>query len=163
MAANMWKNSLKNVESDKNKILYETSFDFFYSETVLTFRISLVILREFLNLLRKRKYFSKCRHFTKCQNSLSYNFPNYSSRYSRLFRLISWFRFNFVLHWTVLNTTDFKYPEQLRVLHFHHTCNFWHFKCTRPHTKLTKLISVYLHIKFRVFTYMSWLVLTKKT
>ena len=23
MAANMWKNSLKNVESDKNKILYE--------------------------------------------------------------------------------------------------------------------------------------------
>ena len=24
MAANMWKNSLKNVESDNNKILYET-------------------------------------------------------------------------------------------------------------------------------------------
>jgi len=24
MGANMWKNSLKNVESDKNKILYET-------------------------------------------------------------------------------------------------------------------------------------------
>jgi len=37
MAANMWKNSLKNVESDNNKILYETLFDFFYSETVLTF------------------------------------------------------------------------------------------------------------------------------
>jgi len=36
MAANMWKNSLKNVESD-NKILYETLFNFFYSETVLTF------------------------------------------------------------------------------------------------------------------------------
>ena len=36
MAANMWKNSLKNVESDNNKILYETLFDF-YSETVLTF------------------------------------------------------------------------------------------------------------------------------
>jgi len=35
MAANVWKNSLKNVESDKNKILYETLFDFFYSETVL--------------------------------------------------------------------------------------------------------------------------------
>jgi len=35
MAANMWKNSLKNVESD-NKILYETLLDFFYSETVLT-------------------------------------------------------------------------------------------------------------------------------
>ena len=28
MAANMWKNSLKNVESDNNKILYETIFDF---------------------------------------------------------------------------------------------------------------------------------------
>ena len=33
----LWKNSLKNVESDNNKILYETLFDFFYSETVLTF------------------------------------------------------------------------------------------------------------------------------
>ena len=29
MAANMWKNSLKNVESDKNKIVYETLLDFF--------------------------------------------------------------------------------------------------------------------------------------
>jgi len=37
MAANMWKNSLKNVESDNNIILYETLLDFFYSETVLTF------------------------------------------------------------------------------------------------------------------------------
>jgi len=36
MAANMWKNSLKNVESDNNKILYETLLEFFYSETVLT-------------------------------------------------------------------------------------------------------------------------------
>jgi len=36
MAANMWKNSLKNVGSDNNKILYETLLDFFYSETVLT-------------------------------------------------------------------------------------------------------------------------------
>ena len=43
MAANMWKNSLKNVESDNNKILYETLLDFFYSETVLTFWISLEI------------------------------------------------------------------------------------------------------------------------
>jgi len=30
MAANMWKNSLKNVESDNNKILYETLLDFFF-------------------------------------------------------------------------------------------------------------------------------------
>jgi len=43
MAANMWKNSLKNVESDNNIILYETLLDiFFYSKTVLTVWISLV-------------------------------------------------------------------------------------------------------------------------
>ena len=29
MVVNMWKNSLKNVESDNNKILYETLLDFF--------------------------------------------------------------------------------------------------------------------------------------
>ena len=29
MAANMWKNSLKNVESDNNQILYETLLDLF--------------------------------------------------------------------------------------------------------------------------------------
>jgi len=28
MAANMWKNGLKNVDSDNNKILYETLLDF---------------------------------------------------------------------------------------------------------------------------------------
>jgi len=28
MAANMWESSLKNVESDNNKILYETLLDF---------------------------------------------------------------------------------------------------------------------------------------
>ena len=37
MAANMWKNSLKNLESGNNNILYETLPIFFYSETVLTF------------------------------------------------------------------------------------------------------------------------------
>jgi len=37
MAAKMWKNSLKNVESDNNKILYETLLDFFYNKTVRTF------------------------------------------------------------------------------------------------------------------------------
>ena len=42
MAANVWKNSLKNVEYDNNKILYETLLEFFYSETVLTVWISLV-------------------------------------------------------------------------------------------------------------------------
>ena len=29
MAANMWKNSFKNVESDNNKILYKTLLKFF--------------------------------------------------------------------------------------------------------------------------------------
>jgi len=37
MAANMWKNSLKNVEFYNNKIFSEPLVDFFYSETVLTF------------------------------------------------------------------------------------------------------------------------------
>ena len=37
MAAHMWKNSLRNVDSDNNKILYETLLDFFYSEKVITF------------------------------------------------------------------------------------------------------------------------------
>ena len=31
MAANMWKNSLKNVESDNNKILYETLLEFSFT------------------------------------------------------------------------------------------------------------------------------------
>ena len=35
MAANMWKNILKNVESDKNKILYETLLDFFTAKPYL--------------------------------------------------------------------------------------------------------------------------------
>jgi len=29
MAANVWNNSLKNIESDNNKILYKTLLDFF--------------------------------------------------------------------------------------------------------------------------------------
>ena len=33
----MWKNNLKNVESDNNKILYKKITRFFYSETVFTF------------------------------------------------------------------------------------------------------------------------------
>jgi len=31
----MWKNSLKNVESDNNKILYETLLDYFKAERYL--------------------------------------------------------------------------------------------------------------------------------
>ena len=37
MAANVWKNILKTVESANNKILYETLLNFFYSETVIAF------------------------------------------------------------------------------------------------------------------------------
>ena len=37
MAANVWKNSLKNVEAANIKILNETLLDFFYCETVLIF------------------------------------------------------------------------------------------------------------------------------
>jgi len=36
MAANMWENSLKNVESDDNKILYEILIDFFTAKRYLT-------------------------------------------------------------------------------------------------------------------------------
>jgi len=35
MEANMWKNSLKNVECDNNKILYETLLDFFTAKRYL--------------------------------------------------------------------------------------------------------------------------------
>jgi len=52
MAANTWKNSLKNVESDNNKILCETLLGFFYSETVLTFWISLVYIYIYIYILR---------------------------------------------------------------------------------------------------------------
>ena len=56
MAVNMWQNILKSVESDNKKILYETLLDFFYSETVLTFWISLVyrIALE-INFTQKKK------------------------------------------------------------------------------------------------------------
>jgi len=35
MVANMWKNSLKNEECDNNKILYETSLNFFTAKQYL--------------------------------------------------------------------------------------------------------------------------------
>jgi len=35
MAANMWKNSMKNVESENNKILYEMLIDFFTAKRYL--------------------------------------------------------------------------------------------------------------------------------
>ena len=35
MGANMWKNSLKNVESDNNKIYFQTLLDFFTAKRYL--------------------------------------------------------------------------------------------------------------------------------
>jgi len=35
MVVNRWKNSLKNVESDNNKLLYETLLDFFTAKRYL--------------------------------------------------------------------------------------------------------------------------------
>ena len=58
-------NSLKNVESDNNKILYKTLLDFFYSKTVLTFRISLIILQ----------ICSLC-YVNLCNKLLDYNIKN---------------------------------------------------------------------------------------
>ena len=46
MAANMWNNSLKNVESDNNKILYETLLDIFLQRNGT----------HFLNKPRKTEY-----------------------------------------------------------------------------------------------------------
>jgi hypothetical protein len=40
MAANMQKNSLKNLESDSNKILYETLLDGFFFFTVKRYLLS---------------------------------------------------------------------------------------------------------------------------
>jgi len=37
MAANIWKNSLKNVESDNNKMLYETLLDIFFLQRNVTY------------------------------------------------------------------------------------------------------------------------------
>ena len=37
MVANLWKNSLKNVDSDNDKILYETILDLFFTVELLTF------------------------------------------------------------------------------------------------------------------------------
>ena len=42
MAENMWKNSLKNVESDSNKMLYEILLNFFLQRNGTYFLTSLV-------------------------------------------------------------------------------------------------------------------------
>jgi len=42
MAENMWKNSLKNVESDNNKMLYEILLNFFLQRNGTYFLTSLV-------------------------------------------------------------------------------------------------------------------------
>ena len=58
MATNRRKSSLKNVESDNNKILYETLLDFFfYSETVLSFWISLVYAHVLVRVIKRSTEF----------------------------------------------------------------------------------------------------------
>jgi hypothetical protein len=86
MAANMWKNSLKNVESDNNKILYETLLNFFLRRNGIYF---LNKLRNFLScgLLFIRIPASVmadyCRtHIHQISNLLKYEitfFPNLSN------------------------------------------------------------------------------------
>jgi len=79
MAANVWKNSLNNVESDNNKILYETLFHLFYSETLLTLWISLLLfwvgtlcLINFKSQIYTFRLFSRtitwCAHTEKLQH-----------------------------------------------------------------------------------------------
>jgi len=58
MAANMWKNSLKNVESDNSNILYENLIYLFYSKTVLTFWISFVFIKNDTEKARVRDWAS---------------------------------------------------------------------------------------------------------
>jgi hypothetical protein len=82
----MWKNSLKNIKSDNNKILYENLLELFYSETVLTFRISLVLraltyccswwdTEALLNLYYLLKCTTTVQHRKEENNS---NFPSIS-------------------------------------------------------------------------------------
>jgi len=52
MVANMWKNSLKNVESDNNKILYENLLDLFLQQNGTYF----------LNKSRSIRVARRCRH-----------------------------------------------------------------------------------------------------
>ena len=40
MAVNMWKNGLKNVESDNNKILHETFIDLFFLQRNGTYSLN---------------------------------------------------------------------------------------------------------------------------
>ena len=52
MAANMWENSLKNLEPDNNNILYETLLNFLQ-------RNGTYFLNKSRNLLNLKKYFTK--------------------------------------------------------------------------------------------------------
>jgi len=67
MVANMWKNSLKNVESD-NKILYETLLDFFLQQNSTYFlnepRIKLQPSHLMNHLCTAtNKFYNICRYF----------------------------------------------------------------------------------------------------
>ena len=68
MEANMWENSLKNAESDNNKILYETLLDFFLQRNGTYFlnkpRISKVIKSSLLDEFQAQFFW--CEWRAKC-------------------------------------------------------------------------------------------------
>ena len=68
MAANMLKNSLKNVESDNNKILYEILFDFFLQRNGAYF---LNKPRTYLCISHSYTYNTICKHLGS-HNALKY-------------------------------------------------------------------------------------------
>jgi len=73
MAANMWKNSLKNVESDNNKILYETLLDFLQRNR--TYYVNKHRIKTVLNKLRVKnlvmQHFIFHNYMLKIQHSCS--------------------------------------------------------------------------------------------
>jgi len=68
MAANMWKNSLKNVECDNNKILYETLIDFFLQRNGTYFmnkpRVMIARKTAIISLNRVNRLYTDCGAIT---------------------------------------------------------------------------------------------------
>jgi hypothetical protein len=104
MMANMWKNSMKNVESNNNKILYETLLDFFYSETVHTFWISLV------------SYHITSHHITSCH---IYHITSYHISYHAISCNIIYISCHIIpyhiIYEETINCSDIAYPAPKRI------------------------------------------------
>jgi len=79
LAANIWKNCLGNVESDNNKILYETLLDFFTTKRYLLPEEALVIYgRQVSSLDYHQAIFTQNLKHIICDahiNSASYGIP----------------------------------------------------------------------------------------